>query len=160
MTMTHHPTTITAVPGLPFIEISREFDAPPSAVFRAHVEPELFAKWTGPREMRMDTVELDPRPGGRWKFEFRSGQEGPRMSFYGVYHAVQPNALIIQTFEFNLAPNQVGISTMNLEDLGGRTRLSIREVYPSVEARDAAVQSGMEYGIVEGYERLDELLEA
>jgi uncharacterized protein YndB with AHSA1/START domain len=160
MTMTHHPTTITAAPGLPFIEISREFDAPPSAVFRAHIDPALFAKWTGPREMPMDSVELDPRPGGRWKFVFRGSSSDEPMSFYGVYHAVEPNALIIQTFEFNLAPNQAGITSTTFEDVGGRTQLSVREVYPSVEARDAAVASGMEYGIIEGYERLDELLEA
>jgi len=80
------------------------------------------------------------------------------MSFCGVFHTVEPNKLLIQTFEFSLAPGQVGIDSTAFEQLDGRTRLVIHEVYPSVEARDAAVASGMESGIREGYERLDELL--
>ena len=152
-----NPTTITAQPGLPFLEIVREFDAPAAAVFRAHIDPKLFAQWTGPRSMQMDKVELDARTGGRWGYVFR-GDADTEFGFSGVFHAVQPNALIIQTFEFNLAPGQVGVGTTRFEDLGGRTRLSLREVYPTVEARDAALASGMEYGIREGYERLDEML--
>jgi uncharacterized protein YndB with AHSA1/START domain len=61
-----NPTTITAEPGLPFIDIVREFNAPAAAVFRAHTDPKLFAQWLGPRTMKMDSVELDPAPGGRW----------------------------------------------------------------------------------------------
>ena len=160
MTMTHHPTTITAAPGVPFIDVVREFDAPPAAVYRAHIDPDLFAKWTGPRDMRMDQVEIDARPGGRWKFEFRAGSQDAPMSFFGVFHALEPNALIIQTFEFSLAPTQAGISLTHFDDLGGRTRLRLHEVYPSVEARDGAVASGMAEGVREGYERLDEVLVA
>ena len=154
-----NPTTITAKPGLPFIDIVREFDAPTRAVFRAHTQPELFARWTGPRSMRMDSVEMDATSGGKWKYVFRGHGDTP-MSFSGVFHTVQPDALIIQTVEFNMAPGQVGISSTTFTDLQGRTRLTIREVYPSVEARDAALASGMNDGVKEGYERLDELLAA
>jgi uncharacterized protein YndB with AHSA1/START domain/DNA-binding transcriptional ArsR family regulator len=152
-----HPTTITAEPGLPFVDIIREFDAPAAAVFRAHTDPVLFAQWTGPRTMTVDNVELDATTGGRWKYEF-PGEGNAMYSFFGVFHTVEPNKLIIQTFEFNLAPGQAGISSTSFEEVDPRTRLSVREVYPSVEARDAAMASGMEYGIKEGYERLDELL--
>ena len=154
-----NPTTITAQPGLPFIDIVREFDAPAHAVFRAHTEPDLFARWTGPRSMQMDSVEMDPTCGGKWKFVFHGHGDTP-ISFSGVFHAVQPAALIIQTFEFNMAPGQVGISSTTFTDLQPRTRVAIHEVYPSVEARDAALASGMDYGIREGFERLDELLAA
>lgn len=75
-----------------------------------------------------------------------------------MFHTVEPDALIIQTFEFDGAPNMVGIGSMTFEEVDGRTRISGREVYPSVEARDAAMASGMEYGVDESYERLDELL--
>ena len=152
-----NPTTITAQPGLPFIEILREFDAPVAAVFRAHIDPELFGQWTGPRGMMMDNVELDARTGGRWGYVFR-GDGDQTFGFSGVFHAVETDALIIQTFEFNMAPGQVGVGTYRFEDLSGRTRLSHREVYPTVEARDMALASGMEYGVKEGYARLDELL--
>ena len=110
--------------------------------------------------MRMDSVEIDATCGGKWKYVFRGHGETP-MSFSGVFHTVQPNVLIIQTVEFNMAPGQVGLSSTAFTDLQGRrTRIAIREVYPSVEARDAALASGMNEGINEGYERLDELLAA
>ena len=64
----------------------------------------------------------------------------------------------MQTFEFSLAPGHAGISFTTFEDLGGRTRLSVHEVYQSLADRDAATASGMEYGIIEGCARLDELL--
>jgi uncharacterized protein YndB with AHSA1/START domain len=69
-----------------------------------------------------------------------------------------PSSLIIQTFEFNLAPGHVGVDSTTFEEVDGRTRLTLHEVYPSVESRDAAVASGMEHGIKEGYDRLDEVL--
>jgi uncharacterized protein YndB with AHSA1/START domain len=151
------PTTITAPPALPFVDIVREFDASPAAVFRAHTDPEIYAQWLGPRTMQLDEVILEPTPGGRWHFSFR-GDAGEPYAFSGVFHTVQPNALLIHTFEFSLAPGQVGVTTTTFDETNGRTRMSVREVYPSVEARDAAMSSGMEYGIVEGSERLDELL--
>jgi uncharacterized protein YndB with AHSA1/START domain len=154
-----HPTTITAEPGLPFVDLVREFDAPAAAVFRAHTDPTLFAQWTGPRTMKIDNVELNPTPGGRWKYTF-PGEGDMVFSFFGVFHAVEPNNMIVQTFEFNLAPGKVGISSTSFEEVDGRTRLSVREVYPTVESRDAAMASGMEYGVKEGYERLDEILAA
>jgi uncharacterized protein YndB with AHSA1/START domain len=156
--MSTHPTEISAPDGQPFLDINREFDAPVEAVFRAHIDPALFARWTGPRNMQMRGVELNPTAGGRWSYVFRGGNGDTDFSFFGVFHAVEPNALIVQTFEFNLAPGQVGISATRFTDLQNRTRLQIHEVYPSVEARDGALASGMEYGIKEGYERLDELL--
>ena len=152
-----HPTTITAQPGVPFIELVREFDAPVEAVYRAHTDPALYAQWMGPRTSMLNVVELDARLGGRWRYEFR-GDGDTQMSFFGVFHAVERNKLLIQTFEFSLAPGQVGVDTTSFEEVNGGTRLSIHEVYPSVEARDAAVASGMDHGIKEGYERLDELL--
>jgi uncharacterized protein YndB with AHSA1/START domain len=150
-------TTITAAPGVPFIDIVREFEAPTAAVFRAHTDPELFAQWIGTDTMRLDSVELDATPGGRWKYAFR-GAGDAAFSFHGVYHTVEPSTLIIQTFEFNLAPGQVGIDSTTFEELNGRTRLSLHEVFPSVEARDAAMASGMEHGVKAGHARLDELL--
>ncbi len=152
-----HPTTITAAPGLPFVDIVREFDAPVAAVFRAHTDPELFAQWTGPRDQAIEILEFEATTGGRWRYVSR-GPGGDTHGFRGVFHTVEPNTLIIQTFEYDGAPNVVAIGTMTFEAVDGRTRISGHEVYPSVEARDAAVASGMEYGVREGYERLDEIL--
>jgi uncharacterized protein YndB with AHSA1/START domain len=151
-----HPTTITAEPGLPFVDLVREFDAPVAAVFRAHTDPEIFAQWTGPREIGITIVEFDTTAGGRWKYEFNA--HGQDFAFHGVFHAVEPNRLIIQTFEFSGAPGAAGIGATTFDQVDGRTRLSVREIYPSVEARDIAIASGMERGIIQGYERLDEIL--
>jgi uncharacterized protein YndB with AHSA1/START domain len=156
-TKTPNPTTITAEPGLPFIDIVREFDAPVDAVFRAHTDPTLFAQWMGPRDSPIEIDEYDATAGGRWQWTIRP-QNYPEFNFRGVFHTVEPSVLLIQTFEFSLAPGHVGIDATTFEAVDGRTRLTLHEVYPSVEVRDAALASGMEGGVIEGYERLDELL--
>ena len=136
----------------------REFDAPVAAVFRAHTDPELFARWIGPR----DVADRDRRVRGHdgrplAVAQLAAGRRRVRASAASSTPSSR-TALLIQTFEFDLAPGQAGINSSTFTELDGRTRLSIREIYPSVEARDAAVASGMEHGINEGYERLDELL--
>lgn len=152
-----NPTTITAAPGLPFVDIVREFDAPAKAVFRAHIDPDLFARWTGPRSHPITIVEFDATVGGRWQYTF-GGEGGEGMGFRGVFHTVEADSLLIQTFEFSGAPDVAGLTTIRFETIEGRTRLTARDLYPSVEVRDMVVASGMEHGVVEGYERLDELL--
>jgi len=151
-----NPTTITADDGVPFVDTVREFDAPVSAVFKAHVDPDLLAKWLGPRNATLNVTKYDATTGGSWHYE--SGHEDAMFGFRGIFHTVEPDALIIMTFEFDGAPNQVGISTTTFEEVDGRTRIVAHEVYPTVEARDMALATGMNYGVVEGYERLDELL--
>ncbi|HEY3465757.1 MAG TPA: SRPBCC family protein [Amycolatopsis sp.] len=149
-------TTITARPGTPFIEVTREFDAPPSAVFRAHTDPDLIVRWLGPHGMEMELIEFDARTGGGYHYVHRD--ERGEYRFRGVYHTVSEER-IIQTFEYEGAPGEVTLDSMTLTDLGGRTRMVSHSVYPSVEARDAAMESGMNKGIQQSYERLDTLLE-
>jgi uncharacterized protein YndB with AHSA1/START domain len=151
-----NPTTITAAPGLPFVEIVREFDAPVAAVFRAHTDAALYAQWLGPRDATIAITEFNATTGGRWAYG--SGEGAEAWGFHGFFHNIQPNTLIIQTFEFSGAPNAVGLSISTFEEVEGKTRLSVHEIYPTVEARDMTIASGMEYGVNEGYERLDELL--
>jgi uncharacterized protein YndB with AHSA1/START domain len=149
-------TTITARPGTPFIEITREFAASPSAVFRAYTEPDLVKQWLGPRDLEMEILEYDARPGGSYRYVHRA--ERGEFRFRGVFHSVEDGEKIIQTFEYEGAPGEVCLETMTLTEVGGRTRLHTRSVFPSVEARDAMVAGGMERGVVEGFEQLDELL--
>ncbi len=153
-----NPTTITASDGVPFVDTVRDFDAPISAVFKAHVDPDLLAKWLGPRSTSMNVTEYNAVTGGSWRYE--NGDVNNPFSFRGVFHTVEADALIIMTSEFDGAPNQVVISTTTFEEVDGRTRMQAHEVYPSVEARDMALATGMNYGVIEGYERLDELLAA
>jgi uncharacterized protein YndB with AHSA1/START domain len=157
MTTTHNPTTITAQPGTPFIETVREFDAPPELVFRASTDPELLAQWMGPRELTTRVEENDVRPGGSYRF-VQTDPDGNEFGFRGVFHSVVPAKFVVQTFEFEAMPEYVSLEYANYEDLDGRTRLVSRSIYPSVEARDGAIESGMERGIYDSMDRLEELL--
>lgn len=150
-------TTITAHPGTPFIEVVREFDAPRERVFRAWTDPRIVPQWLGPRGMTMKQFEYDARPGG--SYHYVHADERGEYGFRGVFHNVIPDELIIQTFEYEGAPNRVSLETARFEDLaGGRTRLHTRSVYPTVESRDAMVASGMERGVRDSMQRLDEVL--
>ena len=151
--------TVTAEPGVPFIEFTREFDAPVADVFRAHAEPDLIAKWLGPRGYETTVERHDFRTGGGYRYVQKDGEA--EYAFNGVFHVVRENEFAIQTFEFEGFPDVVSIESLRFEDLGnGRTRLVGHSVYPTQEARDGMVASGMEGGMSEGYERLDELLVA
>jgi uncharacterized protein YndB with AHSA1/START domain len=108
---------------------------------------------------RFETFE--PVSGGRWRFIQRDNS-GNEFGFHGVYHEVLSRRRIIGTFEFEGLPESghVILETTLFEDLpGGRTRVTSQSVFQTVEDRDGMVQSGMEHGVVEGYERLDEILE-
>lgn len=157
-TVVHHETTIAAPAGLPTIEITREFDAPAEAVFRAHADPSLFAQWVGPRSIATRVIDWDCSTGGRWRYVAeRDGEEVA--AFFGSFHEVRPGERIVQTFTWEGAPDSVSLEILTLEELdGGRCRLHAVSVGESVEARDRMIAAGMESGIVEGYEQLDELL--
>lgn len=153
-----NPTTITAQPGEPFITVEREFEAAPAVLFRAHTEPDLVARWLGPREREMRVDTYDARTGGAYRYlHVAPGQRDE--AFRGVFHSVAPDR-IIQTFEWEGAPGEVCLETVTFEDLGDRTRLTNRSVFPSLAARDAAVASGMEHGINDSMDRLAELVKA
>lgn len=150
-------TRIDAQAGLPFIDISREFDAPRDLVFRAHTEPELLVQWLGPEKYEMVIGEFEARDGGRWRYVHRD-PDGTEYGFHGVFHGTPTPDLMVQTFEFDGAPGQVSLDTLRLEERDDRTVARIHSVYQSVEARDAMVQSGMSEGMESGYARLDALL--
>ena len=157
MTTTTNETQITLDPKVPLVRITREFDAPREKVFRAHADPELIVKWLGPRNTEMRIDHHDCRTGGSYRYVHLSN--GNEYGFHGSFHEVRPSELIVQTFTFEGEPDGVALERLVLEDLGnGRTRLTATSLVDSIEARDAFVASGMEYGVRESYERLDELL--
>jgi uncharacterized protein YndB with AHSA1/START domain len=153
---THH-TEIVADPDVPLVRITREFDAPPAKVFRAHTDPELVVRWLGPRGVQMRIDRFDCRTGGSYRYVHVS--DGEEYGFHGCFHEVRPAELIVQTFTYEGVPDGVALERMVFTDLGdGRTRLESTSLVDSFEGRDAFVASGMESGVREGYERLDELL--
>jgi uncharacterized protein YndB with AHSA1/START domain len=150
-------TQITADPGSPFIDVTREFDAPRDVLFRAHTDPDLIVQWLGPRRLTMVVDRYDVRDGGSWRYIHRDA-DGAEYGFHGVFHGTPSPDSMVQTFEFEGAPGHVSLDAITLEEHDGRTLLRGHSVFQSVEARDAMIEAGMEGGLTEGYERLDELI--
>ena len=150
-------TQITAEPGVPYIEITREFEAPRELLFRAHVDPELLVQWMGPRRLTLTVDRLEARDGGTWRFVHRDA-EGNEYGFRGVHHGTPSPEGIVRTFEFEGAPGHVSLEWLTFEERDGKTLLRANSVYQSVEARDAMVRSGMEQGVNDSMERLEELV--
>lgn len=154
-------TTVTAEPGKQELFIIREFDAPREFVFRAHTEAELYEKWVGPDELAMTVEKMETYAGGSYRFLHT--RDNHVYAFHGVYHEVLAPERIIATFEFDGLPEtgHVIMGTTKFEDIGGgRCRLVHQSVFQSVQDRDGMVQSGMQRGVVDGYIKLDALLEA
>lgn len=150
-------TQIIVDPDVPLVRIIREFDAPKDKVFRAHTDPDLVQQWLGPRGYEMRIDHYDCRTGGSYRYLHIDGEN--EYGFFGCFHEVRPSETIVQTFTFEGAPDGVALERLDLEDLGdGRTRLTATSLVDSFEGRDAFVASGMEEGIRQSYERLDELL--
>jgi uncharacterized protein YndB with AHSA1/START domain len=152
-----NPTTITANPGEPFVDIERVIDAPITDVYRAYTDPDLFSQWVGPRGYVMDITSFDVRDGGTWGYVHHT-PDGGAHGFHGSYHSVRPLERIVQTFEYEGVPGHVSLEALTFEDLGGSTRVRVHTVFQSLEDRDGMVASGMAMGVSQGFEQLDELL--
>jgi uncharacterized protein YndB with AHSA1/START domain len=151
-------TSITADPTVPAIRITREFDAPPAAVYRAHVDPELVVRWLGPRRLRMTIQRWDAETGGGYRYT-HVGDDGTEHHFFGSFHELREGERIVQTFTYEGAPDTVALETVTFVELpGGRTRMEAFSLTDSFAVRDGMLASGMNEGVVEGYEQLDEVL--
>jgi uncharacterized protein YndB with AHSA1/START domain len=157
MTTSTRQTEIVADDRVPLLRITREFDAPAAAVFRAHADPHLFVQWIGPCDVERRIDHHDCRTGGSYRYLHTLGDE--EFGFRGCFHDVRPAERIVQTFTYEGVPDGVALETLLFVDLdGGRSRLTSTSLVDSFEGRDAMLASGMEYGVREGYEKLDALL--
>ena len=150
-------TVITAEPGMPLITITRDFDAPRDMVFRAHIDPELLVRWLGPRDLTTTIDRYDARDGGTWRY-VQKDADGNEYGFHGVFHGTPSPDAIVQTFEFEGVPGHVMLDTTTLEQRDGRTLMRTVSSFQSVEDRDAMIASGMERGVRDSGDRLEELL--
>ncbi len=156
MTTTTTSTTIEADATLPIIRITRDFAATRAQLFRAHTDPELFARWVGPVGMTTTLDRWDASTGGSWRY--LATRDGMEFGFHGCFHEVRPDR-IVQTFTWEGEPDAVALETLTFEDLGdGRTRLCAQSLCDSFEVRDAWLRSGMQAGVDQGYAKLDALL--
>jgi uncharacterized protein YndB with AHSA1/START domain len=139
------------------IRVEREFDAPRDQVFATYTDPELIPQWWGPRDTTTVVDQMDVRPGGSWRFVMR-GSDGTESGFRGTYREVTPPERIVQTFEWEPMAGHVSVETATFEDLGERTRVVTTSIFHTTEERDGMLASGMEGGLNETYDRLDEVL--
>ena len=154
-----HPTTITA-PGDTEVRIERVFDAPREVLWDYHTDPELLCQWLGPHRLKMTVQEMDVRPGGSYRYTHED-TDGARYVFFGEYREVKRPEILECTFSFEGGGGgSIDRSEFHQLDGGERTRLLIVSTLDSKEGRDAMLESGMEKGVREGYEKLDELLAA
>src|SRR5438105_3885362 len=139
------------------IRFTRTFDAPRELVFEAHSSCEHMSKWWGPRRYEISSCDIDFRPGGAWRIVHR-GQDGQEFGFHGEYREIVRPERITWTFEFEGMPGHVSVDTVTFEERDGVTTLTGTSVYDSVEDRDGMLQSGMQSGMEESFDRLDEYL--
>ncbi len=148
--------SIQADPSLPLVRMTRDFSARPAQLMRAHLDPEVFARWVGPDAMVVTILDWDPTTGGRWRYVAR--RDGQEYGFHGCFHEVGDQR-IVQTFTFDGQPDGVALETLTFDDLGeGRSRLHAQSLVDSFEGRDLWLASGMETGVEQGYAKLDALI--
>jgi uncharacterized protein YndB with AHSA1/START domain len=151
-----HQVSIEADPAVPIIRMTRDFEATPAELMRAHLDPDLFARWVGPNGMDTTIIDWDPTTGGRWRYV--ATRDGNEFGFHGCFHEVGADR-IVQTFTFDGQPDDVALETLRFEDIGdGRTRLHAQSLVDSFVSRDQWLASGMETGVEEGYAKLDALI--
>lgn len=141
------------------LRISRAFDAPRDLVWRAMTDPELLPKWWGPGYLTTTVETLELWPGGRYRFVQRDS-EGNEYAFRGEYREVAPPERLAMSFEFEGMAGHVVEQVMTLSERDGRTTLTVVEQYPSLDDLEGILQTDMEAGMNESYDRLDALLRA
>lgn len=157
MVASSHTLTVTT-PSDREIVMTRTFDAPRELVFEAMTKPEHMKEWWGPRGYTLPVCEIDLRPGGAYRF-VSADAEGNEYAFRGEYREIVPPEKIVWTFEFEGMPGNVSVDTMVLTEEDGKTTITSTSVFDAVEQRDGMLDSGMETGAAETYDRLAELLE-
>jgi uncharacterized protein YndB with AHSA1/START domain len=157
MPTTNGSTLSVTLPSDREIEMSREFDAPRDLVFEVLTKPEHLQHWYGPRDYSISSCDVDFRAGGKWRIVHRD-QQGNEFAFRGEIREIAAPQRAVRTFEWEGLPGHISVETLRLEDLGGRTRITVTSSFDSVEDRDGMLQSGMERGASESYDRLSEYL--
>ena len=138
------------------VVLTRVFDAPRRMVWDALTKAELIRRWFGPRGWSLAACEVDLRVGGAWRYVLQ-GPDGSTMGMGGEYREIEPPGRVVYTEAFDDFPGYSVVTTVLVEDVG-KTTLTATVLAPSQEARDAVIQSGMEHGAAETYDRLAELL--
>jgi uncharacterized protein (TIGR03086 family) len=158
MTLTNDPgSLVVTTPHGNQIVLTRVFDAPRQLVFDALTRPELIVRWYGRRDWSLVTCEVDLRVGGAWRFVSR-GPDGTEMGQFGEFREISPPGRLVRTEAFDEWDAGAAVVTTVLVEHDGKTTMTATVVYPSRQVRDAVVETNMEAGAGESYERLDAVL--
>jgi uncharacterized protein YndB with AHSA1/START domain len=152
-------TAAVTLPTDEQILITREFDAPKHLVYKAYTTPELVKRWWSGQRGEVTSAEIDLRVGGKWRFVMVAG-EGFEVAFHGEYREIAPNERIVSTEAYEGVPNpdeNATLNTLTLTETDGRTTLEILVEAPSREVRDAIIDSGMEGGMQEAMDLLEQV---
>lgn len=142
--------------------MERVFDAPRELLWKAHTDPKLIPQWWGPRDTEAVVEKMEVREGGEWRYIHKGKDEKGQpaeYAFYGVYKEIKEPESITWTFNFEpIGPGHEITETIYFDDLGdGKTKLRAVSHYLSIEDLDGMVQSGMEDGATQTWDRLEEL---
>jgi uncharacterized protein YndB with AHSA1/START domain len=158
MAATSKGSAVLTLPNDTDILITREFDAPALAVWRVFTEADYIRRWWGGKQGPVTSVEIDLRPGGRYRYVQDS--DGFEVAFHGEFVEVVPAERLVHTEVFEGTPDGDSPPTLNtysFSERDGRTTLELRTHAPSKEVRDAIIDSGMEVGMQEGFDLAEEL---
>ena len=154
--MTSSGTATVTLPTDEQILITRDFDAPRHLVYEAYTTPELVKRWWPGRRGEMSSAEIDLRVGGRWRYVMVAS-EGFEVAFHGDFREIVPNERIVTTEVFEGMPDAEAVDTVTFTEADGRTTLEILVQHASKEHRDGHINSGMEVGMQEGMDLLEEV---
>jgi uncharacterized protein YndB with AHSA1/START domain len=156
MTVTSSETAVVTLPTDEQILITREFNAPKHLVYKAFTTPELVKRWWSAKRGEVTVAEIDLRVGGRWRYAMVT-DDGFEVAFHGEYREIVPNERIVSTEIYEGMPDAQAVNTMTLSEVDGRTTLTIRVQHASKEHRDAHIESGMEAGLQDALDLLEEV---
>jgi uncharacterized protein YndB with AHSA1/START domain len=156
MATTSKATATVTLPTDEQILITREFDAPKHLVYKAWTTPELVKQWWSGKRGAMTIAEIDLRVGGAWRYVMNA-EGGFEVAFHGEYREIAPNERIVMTDVFEGMPGPGALVTVTFTENDGRTVLSLLMELPSKEARDTVLESGMEAGMQESLDRLEQV---
>jgi uncharacterized protein YndB with AHSA1/START domain len=141
------------------ILIARDFDAPRRLVWKAWTTPELVRRWWSGQRGTVTSAEIDLRVGGMWRYVMEA-QGGFQVAFHGTYQEIAPEERLVTTEAFEGVPDPDGNAALNIvtfTEIGGRTHVDVLVRCPSREVRDAIIESGMEDGMQESYDALEQV---
>jgi uncharacterized protein YndB with AHSA1/START domain len=149
-------TATVTLPTDEQILIAREFDAPKHLVYKAWTDPELVKRWWNAKRGEVTVAEIDLRVGGTWRYVMVT-DDGFEVAFHGEYREIVPNEKIVSTEVFEGVPDAESLNTLTLTEAEGRTTLTILVEHQSKEHRDAHIASGMEAGLQDALDLLEQV---